>query len=116
MYRLYEEAYKEHERTSLDKHRRIYEEEFNLAVHKHTKDQCEICISQRNNPNEYEEKESFEVHESNKSKAREIKKQEKVAAKTPFKTSCAFDIEQILLCPQGRSSSFYYKKHLDIYI
>ncbi|GFO45998.1 tRNA uridine 5-carboxymethylaminomethyl modification enzyme mnmg [Plakobranchus ocellatus] len=85
MYRLYEEAYKEHERASLDKYRRIFDEEFNLAFHKPKKDQCEICTSQGNNPTD-EERESFEEHLSNKLKAREIKEQEKLAAKTPFKT------------------------------
>ncbi|GFN76019.1 hypothetical protein PoB_000252500 [Plakobranchus ocellatus] len=102
MYRLYEEAYKEHERAPLDKYRRIFDEEFNLAFHKPKKDQCEICTSQRNNPTG-EEKESFEEHLSNKLKAREMNEQEKLAAKTPFKTSCAFDMEQILLCPLGQS-------------
>ncbi|GFN81313.1 hypothetical protein PoB_000781900 [Plakobranchus ocellatus] len=33
MYRLYEEADKEHERASIDKYRRIFDEEFNLAFH-----------------------------------------------------------------------------------
>ncbi|GFN84277.1 DNA repair protein rhp54 [Plakobranchus ocellatus] len=114
VYRLYEEAYKEHERAPLDKYRRIFEEEFNFAFHKHKKDQCEICTSQRNNATD-EEKESFEEHLSNKLKAREIKEQEKLAAKTPFRTSCAFDMEQILLCPHGQSSSFYYKRRLGVY-
>ncbi|GFN97498.1 hypothetical protein PoB_002400400 [Plakobranchus ocellatus] len=50
MYRLYEEAYKEHERASLDKYRRIFDKEFNLAFHKPKKYQCEISTSQRNNP------------------------------------------------------------------
>ncbi|GFO13679.1 DNA repair protein rhp54 [Plakobranchus ocellatus] len=114
MYHLYEEAYKEHERAPLDKYRRIFDEEFNLAFHKRKKDQCEICTSQRNNPTD-EEKESFEEHLSNKLKARETKEQEKLAAKTPFKTSCTFDMEQILLCPHGPSSSFYYKRRLGVY-
>ncbi|GFO45446.1 hypothetical protein PoB_007195100 [Plakobranchus ocellatus] len=34
MYRLYKEAYKEHERASLDKYRRIFDAEFNLTFHK----------------------------------------------------------------------------------
>ncbi|GFO41700.1 DNA repair protein rhp54 [Plakobranchus ocellatus] len=114
MYCLYEEAYNEHERASLDKYRRIFHEEFNLAFHKPKKDQCEICASQRNKATD-EVQESFEEHLSNKLKAREIKEQEKLAAKTPFKTRCAFDMEQILLCPHGQSSSFYYKRRLGVY-
>ncbi|GFO12813.1 tRNA uridine 5-carboxymethylaminomethyl modification enzyme mnmg [Plakobranchus ocellatus] len=113
MYHLYEEAYKEHERSPLDKYRRIFDEEFNLAFHKPKKDQCEICTSQRNNPTG-EEKESFEEHLSNTLNAREMKEQEKLAAKTPFKASCAFDMEQILLSPHGQSSSFYYKRRLGV--
>ncbi|GFO49879.1 hypothetical protein PoB_007638400 [Plakobranchus ocellatus] len=50
MYRLYEEAYKEHERASLDKYKCIFDKEFNLAFHIPKKYQCEISTSQRNNP------------------------------------------------------------------
>ncbi|GFN97097.1 tRNA uridine 5-carboxymethylaminomethyl modification enzyme mnmg [Plakobranchus ocellatus] len=95
MYRLYEEVYKELERASLDKYKRIFDEEFNLAFHKPKKDQCEICTFQRNNSTD-EEKESFEEHLSNKLKAREARCK---TSKTSFKTSCTFDMEQILLCP-----------------
>ncbi|GFN88805.1 tRNA uridine 5-carboxymethylaminomethyl modification enzyme mnmg [Plakobranchus ocellatus] len=105
MYRFYEEAYKEHERSSLDKYRRIFDEEFNLAFHKPKKNQCEICTSQRNNPTG-EEKESFEEHLSSKLKAREIMEQEKLDAKTPLKTSCAFDKGPILLCWHGKAQCF----------
>ncbi|GFN78538.1 hypothetical protein PoB_000504400 [Plakobranchus ocellatus] len=74
MYRLCEEAYKRHEEASLDKYRRIFDDEFNLAFHKPKKDQCEILTSQRKNPIG-EEQESFEEHLSNKLKARGIKEQ-----------------------------------------
>ncbi|GFO29375.1 DNA-directed RNA polymerase 3, chloroplastic [Plakobranchus ocellatus] len=105
MYRFYEEVYKEHERAFLDKYRQIFDEEFNLAFHKPKKDQCEICTSQRNNSTD-EEKEPFDKHLSNKSKAREIKEQEKLAAKTPLRQAMLLTWSKSFFARTGKAQVF----------
>ena len=51
----------------------------------------------------------------NKSTARRLKDEAKTRCNEDFKTAAAFDLEQILLCPHGQSSSFFYKRRLGVY-
>ena len=56
----------------------------------------------------------YEKHLRDKETARQIKDASKKDVGA-LKTSCSFDLEQILLCPHGQSSSYFYKRRLGVY-
>ncbi|GFR82956.1 tRNA uridine 5-carboxymethylaminomethyl modification enzyme MnmG [Elysia marginata] len=121
MYRQYGHVCKQPHESDMqeatqDKYRRIFDTEFNLGFHWPKKDQCETCISYAFNKDSLteEDKLKYEKHIQNKNTARDIKNEVK-ADKSPHNTSCAFDLQQILLCPHGQSSSYFYKKRLGVY-
>ncbi|GFR61148.1 tRNA uridine 5-carboxymethylaminomethyl modification enzyme MnmG [Elysia marginata] len=104
------------QKATQDKSGRIFDTEFNLGFHRPKKDQCETRISYANNKDSLteEDKLKYEKHVQNKNTARDIKNEVK-ADKSPHKTSCAFDLQQILLCPHGLSSSCSHKRRLGVY-
>lgn len=120
MYRLYSNQCDEKgvEKVNEAIYRKVFNTEFNFGFHKPKKDQCDMCIAHKNRQSlaTDEEKQEYESHISNKIMAREIKDNVKrEAINSTDKTGCCFDLQQILLCPHGNSSSFYYKRRLGIY-
>ena len=116
MYKLYKEDCQEGIPVSEFKYRQVFDTEFNIWFHRPQKDQCDTCVAYRHktSPSE-EDKEVYVMHQKDKEKAREIKNLAKSQSKLPLKASCAFDMQQILLCPHGLSSSFYYKRRLGVF-
>ena len=110
------------EPVTRDKYRKIFNYEFNLGFFRPKKDQCERCIAYRNTRNPTQEDiRNHKEHLMNKERAREVKNsckekcQHQKNAPQPKTAAAAFDMEQILNCPHGSSSEFYYKRRLGIY-
>ena len=118
MYDLYKTECKEKGQRSanIDRYYRIFNFDFNLGFFRPKKDQCEKCTAFKNTKNHTEtEKQTHYEHMTNKTKARLIKDQGKTQSKNEKNSAAAFDFEQILTCPHGKSSLFYYKRKLGIY-
>ncbi|GFO07055.1 guanine nucleotide-binding protein g(s) subunit alpha [Plakobranchus ocellatus] len=120
MYKLYSTQCdkKGLEKVSADKYRKMFDYDFNLGFHRPKKDQCEICIAHRNRQgfSTDEDNQVYESHLKNKVMTREMKDKAKLdACNSQTNTACAFDMQQILLCPHGQSSSFFYKRRLGVY-
>ena len=120
MYRLYSDQCDKNdwEKVSEDKYRKVFDYGFNLGFHRPKKDQCDVCIAQknRNGPINPEEIEIYQSHINNKVAARQLKETvKKDACNSRTATGCAFDMQQILLCPHGKSSSYFYKRRLGVY-
>ena len=120
MYRLYTDLCESKglEKVSQDKYRKIFDYDFNFGFHRPKKDQCEVCIAYQHRKDQAtaEEKKDYSTHMNNKITARHIKDNaEKDACQSSTTTGCAFDLQQILLCPHGKSSSFFYKRRLGVY-
>ena len=119
MYRLYciNQDEENKEKVSECMYRRVFDKDpRNLWFHRPKKDQCDTCIAYKNHHGLMSEETrlQFEKHLENKNTARYIKKCAK-EDKDPLKTSCAFDFQQIMLCPHGQSSKYYYKRRLGVY-
>ena len=112
MYRLYTDLCESKglEKVSQDKYRKIFDYDFNFGFHRPKKDQCEVCIvyQHRQDQATAEEKKDYSTHMNNKITARQIKDNaKKDACLSSTATKCEFDLQQILLCPHGKSSSFF---------
>ena len=107
------------EKVSEDKYRKVFDYDFNLGFHRpKKKDQCDVCIAHknRNGPINPKEIEIYQSHINNKVAARQLKETvKKDACNSRTATGCAFDMQQILLCPDGKSSSYLYKRRLGVY-
>ncbi|GFS00861.1 DNA repair protein rhp54 [Elysia marginata] len=120
MYKLYSDMCdaKGLVKASQDKYRKVFDYDFNLGVHRPKKEQCEVCIAHKNRHGvaTAEENQEYVNHINNKVTAREIKDiAKKDARQSTTTTGCAFDLQQIVLCPHGKSSSFFYKRRLGVY-
>ncbi|XP_072389593.1 uncharacterized protein [Diabrotica undecimpunctata] len=101
---------------TYSKYYKIFTTEFNLSFFQPKKDQCDLCTSYNNSnadqKKNLEEKYQTHIKEKNYSRIekfndrREINKNIKVVV---------FDLEAVLQCPRGNSSSFYYKSKLNCY-
>ena len=112
MYRLFTDLCESKglEKVSQDKYRKIFDYDFNYGFHRPKKDQCEVCIAYQHRKDQAtaEEKKDYSTHMNNKITARQIKDNaKKDACQSSTTTGCAFDLQQILLCPHGKSSSFF---------
>lgn len=120
MYRLYSEKCKleNNQPAKLWKYRDIFNNEFNIGFHVPKKDQCDECLS-FSNKNQHTDEETLEQekHLKRKEAAREHKNEIKdMAIRNPSTVSAAcFDLQQVLQCPHGQASSFYYKRKLSVY-
>ena len=112
MYRLYTDLCESKglEKVSQDKYRKIFDYDFNFGFHRPQKDQCEVCIAYQHRKDQAtaEEKKDYSTHMNNKITGRHIKDNaKKDACQSSTTTGCAFDLQQIRLCPHGKSSSFF---------
>ena len=98
---------------------RVFREKFNLKFQKPKKDVCDKCQTYKNIPIESrsdEMKEKQEKHIEEKDLTREFKSKMKSDGKQDQEMLvAAFDLEKVLLCPHGQTSSFYYCKRLKVH-
>ncbi|XP_047517963.1 uncharacterized protein LOC125058011 isoform X2 [Pieris napi] len=104
---------------TVRQYRDIINQNLNISFHKPKKDICNECHIYNTNLNTMteEEKQKQELHMRNKTKAREVKandKKEALESKGKIVTAC-FDFQKILNCPHGNVGLFYYKRKLSIY-
>jgi hypothetical protein len=98
-------------------YRKIFCTEFNYYFQSPKKDQCDICMQFRNTIHISEEFEQrYKMHCEQKEKARQVKEEAKMKAKSEDNVIAAcFDLEKVLNCPHGQVSSFYYHRKLSVY-
>lgn len=104
---------------NYDFYSRVFRERFDLRFQKPKKDECDRCTDFNNTPVEARTEEMIdqqERHVTDKEMAREHKIQMKEQAQNhPNIIAAAFDLEKVLLCPYGQTSSFYYSKRLKVH-
>ncbi|WAQ93514.1 hypothetical protein MAR_005985, partial [Mya arenaria] len=120
LYSLYLEKCREQSQSqvSLSIYRKIFNYEYNIAIHHPIQDQCDFCVSFENSNEEQKAKlqNIYKTHTENKTLAREAKEIDKVRAKTDASLVCAcFDLQQILPTPSSFESSLYYKRRLNTF-
>ena len=120
MYRLYKEQCQKNNVEPEKKE--IYSNVFhccNLAFQMPKKDRCDFCESFENLPNAEEEQiKAYEDHIRRKDVARHQWKDttKQLAKEQPSEISAAcFDLQQVLNCPHGQASDFFYKRKLGVY-
>ena len=123
MYQLYvEKCAKETPPIKPEKRERysnIFHSNFKLAFHQPKKDQCDVCVAHKDtiNSTAYPLKE-HEHRRQMKEKARNYKNAIKKMAKEDKDkktTASCFDLQQVLNCPHGDASDFFYKRKLGVY-
>ena len=119
MYRLYQEWCKEQGTTAATEatYRKIFNTEFNCYFFVPKKNQCDFCTQYRNTSSRSDELEcAYQVHCAEKGMARQWKEDAKMRAKTESDVIAAcFDLQQVLNCPHGEISSYYYHRKLSVY-
>ena len=104
---------------NYDFYKRVFKERFNLKFQRPKKDNCDACKAFENIPDDLKTEELIEqnkIHLTEKDRAREYKQAKKDESEANQKTlSAAFDLEKVLLCPHGPTSSFYYSQRLKIH-
>lgn len=119
MYRLYQDSCKEQGTTPAmeSTYRKIFNREFNYYFFTPKKDQCDFCTQYRNTSSKSEDLErAYQVHCAEKEMARQCKENAKMRAKSePEIIAACFDLQQVLNCPHGEISSFYYHRKLSVY-
>lgn len=94
----------------------IFTTEFNVSFFKPKKDQCDLCNSYQNSSDV--QKKEFEVkylsHIDEKDLSRIDKQNDRKNVDNNFKVA-VYDLEAVLQCPKGNTSSFYYKSKLNCY-
>ena len=118
MNRMYNQwcAQKGYQQESCAFYYRVFKECFNLKFQQPKKDKCGTCESYNNldksQINE-EIEESQQNHLRDKDQARLIKEMCKQRArKNHHVLAAVFDLQKVLLCPNGQTSSFYYSRRL----
>ncbi|XP_055676595.1 uncharacterized protein LOC129785944 isoform X3 [Lutzomyia longipalpis] len=105
-------------RASLRQYRDVFNANFNLAFHVPKKDACDACTSFNNCSASEKEirRNDHMAHLQEKSIAREIKNENKKAARESDNICAAvFDYEKILNAPSNHASALYYKRKLGVF-
>lgn len=92
--------------------------DFNYSFFKPKKDMCDICEKYKLATPEEKNLQQlmYDEHQNNKIIAREKKKLDKLRANhDPAFCVAAFDLEKILVTPQGEVSNFFYKRKFAVY-
>ena len=118
MYRMYRDLCLTNGKNPVieSTYHRIFVENFNISFHSPKKDLCSLCEKYRNSEQKNELQDMYEKHLQRKEEARTLKSEHKEMAKNSshFFAAC-FDLQQVLPCPYGQNSLFYYKRKLDLY-
>ncbi|KAL7636965.1 UNVERIFIED_CONTAM: hypothetical protein RMT77_012723 [Armadillidium vulgare] len=91
----------------------IFNQEFNLAFFIPKKDQCELCTKFQNGSNA--EKETLLVLYENHLQEKDLSRIEKENDKKSTNIVAVYDLQAVLPCPQGDTSTFYYVSKLNVF-
>lgn len=99
-------------------YRHLFCTRFNLAFFKPKKDLCQLCekFKHANEALQKSMEKEMEIHQKNKTEARNKKEADKEKAKQD-KSICAavYDLQKVLQCPKTENSLAYYKSKLAAY-
>jgi len=119
MHRMYEQYCKENgmlKWANLTAYRRIFNYDFNIGFHIPKKDQCSVCETYKNTIQKTQEVEENKLkHDLEKNVSRKEKEMDKQNAINGTIFSACFDLQAILITPDGEISNFYYKRRLATY-
>lgn len=119
MYRMYVEYCKEQgmqKWSNLAMYQHIFNFNYNIGFFIPKKDLCNTCESYKNTENKTNEIELLQnLHLSEKNAVRLEKENDKQKAIDGFQSTACFDLQAILIAPDGEVSSFYYKRRLATY-
>lgn len=94
----------------------IFNFNYNIGFFIPKKDLCNTCESYKNTENKTDEIELLQnLHLSEKNAVRLEKEDDKQKAIDGFQSTACFDLQAILIAPDGEVSSFYYKRRLATY-
>ena len=96
----------------------IFNYEFNLDYHVPKKDMCDLCERFRmaSNTEKAAMQATYNLHQHNKNLSRKNKEEDdKEREKTNSELVTCFDLQQVLNCPKGEASNFYYRRELIAY-
>ncbi|CAG9773225.1 unnamed protein product [Ceutorhynchus assimilis] len=103
--------------VSLEKYRQVFKE-YNVGFFKPKKDQCKICLAQKNMTGEEKEaqEETFQQHLKRKESARKTRNEDKLEAKdNSTLIAFNFDLEAVLTTPKGAAGQIFYLRKLAVY-
>jgi hypothetical protein len=107
--------------ASERQYRDYFNSEFNLGFHQPKKDQCDLCFKY-NNANQAEKaklQEIYDKHQADKAIVRDLKARDVKYARQqkgrPTLCTATFDLQQVLLVPEGETSAFFYIRRLSLY-
>lgn len=87
-----------------------------LGYHRPRKDQCDICISNRNKPSNLQNDNEFKAHIDRKEEAKNSMQYDDERSKTdPTFLSASIDLQKVLSFPSAEASVLYYKRKLNLY-
>jgi hypothetical protein len=116
---MYEQYCKENNMlkwANLTAYRRIFNYDFNIGFHIPKKDQCSVCETYKNTIQKTHEIEEIKLkHDLEKNASRKAKEMDKQNAINGTIFSACFDLQAILITPEGEISNFYYKRRLATY-
>ncbi|KAB0801044.1 hypothetical protein PPYR_05398 [Photinus pyralis] len=101
--------------TTYDTYARIFNTEFNIGFFAPKKDQCDLCESYKNNPNNTEVQKAYEEHQEEKKLSRNEKDQDKSKAKNQDIVLAVYDLQAVLPVPMAQTSIFFYKSRLNCF-
>ena len=119
MYSMYlaECAAKEFVPVAEHIYRNIFNNDFNLAFHIPSKDQCDTCrmykLKIQTGTGDPEDKQKYVQHLNRKETARVHKEKDKVPVEG--RKTASFDLQQVFMCPKLNLGSAYYLRKLNIY-
>lgn len=95
---------------------RIFNDEYNLSFFTPKKDQCEVCVAFENAGAEVtqELRNKYEDHLLQKDLSRAEKESDKALVSESYIVVC-YDLQQVLPCPNGDVSVFYYASKLNVF-
>lgn len=95
---------------------KIFTSEFNLSFFQPKKDQCDLCNSYYNSNADQKKdiEEKYNTHLEEKNCSRLEKMNDRMKVNKNFRVA-VYDLEAVLQCPKGDTSSFYYKSKLNCY-
>uniref|UniRef100_A0A6P7G4W5 Uncharacterized protein LOC114337687 n=1 Tax=Diabrotica virgifera virgifera TaxID=50390 RepID=A0A6P7G4W5_DIAVI len=93
---------------------KLFTTEFNLSFFQPKNDQCDLCTSYNNSTADQKKdlEEKYQTHIKEKNCIEKFNDRSKINKNIKV---VVFDLEAVLQCPRGNSSSFYYKSKLNCY-
>lgn len=117
MYDMYLQEHEDKDPASFNTYRRVFKS-LNVSVHKPKKDQCTLCNTYHSADEitKSNMKQTYEKHQDEKKKVREIKdKSKQKAIENKNHISAVFDLQQVIQLPITQESALFYKQRLSFY-